>query len=83
MAVAAGAELEDDGKLKVGNTRFDIFGGLSQTAKVSKTVGEGMWKTASSWFGDSPREYNYAKDEAMAVGRFFRSKFSPLAAPWE
>jgi hypothetical protein len=80
MALAAGAELEKDGKLKVGNTRFDIFGGLSQTAKITKIFGEGVWKTASSWFGDSPREYNYAADEAMAVGRFFRSKFSPLAA---
>jgi len=33
-----------------------------------------------SSFFDSEREYDYAADEAMAVGRFFRSKFSPLAA---
>lgn len=86
LALAAGAELEEDptsadfGKIKLGNTRMDPLGGLSQTAVFTSRMSRGAYKTAESWVTGQPREDNFVSGEAMTAGRFLRSKLSPIAA---
>lgn len=86
IALAAGAELEDDptssdfGKLKFGNTRLDPLGGLSQTAVFASRMGSGVKKTLESWASGTPRESIFLKDEGRTAWNFLRSKFSPLAS---
>lgn len=86
LAAAAGAELEDDmtdsdfGKIKLGNTRLDPLGGLSQTAVFASRMGHGAYKTGQSWVTGKPRKTSYMAGETMTVGRFLRSKLSPIAA---
>ena len=86
LAAAAGAELEDDmtdsdfGKIKLGNTRLDPLGGLSQTSVFVARMGKGAGKTIESWATGRPRKTSYMAGETMTVGRFLRSKLSPIAA---
>lgn len=86
LAMAAGAELEDDptesdfGKIKLGNTRMDPLGGLSQTAVFTSRMGKGLYKTGESWVTGRPRKTEFTSGETMTAGRFLRSKLSPIAA---
>lgn len=86
IALAAGAEIEDDptlsdfGKLKFGNSRLDPLGGLSQTAVISSRLLGGVGKTVGSWVSGEPRETSFANDEGDMAWRFLRSKFSPVVS---
>jgi hypothetical protein len=86
LAMAAGAELEEDptnsdfGKIKVGNSRLDPLGGLSQTAVVTSRMAHGVKETVGSWISGEPRETNFVKNEARMAGQFLRNKLSPIAA---
>lgn len=86
MAKAGGADVEVDprstdfGKIKVGNTRWDIWGGFQQWARVIAQIGSGYRKTGK---GDvmklSADEFPY--DTRYDVGRrFLEGKAAPIPA---
>jgi hypothetical protein len=76
LAKAAGADVtvdprkSDFGKIKIGNTRVDLFGGFIQTARpIAQLIG-GVHQSPSGVGASSRTE---------AVGRFVRSRLSPQA----
>jgi hypothetical protein len=77
LAKKNGADVEIDprssdfGKIKVGNTRYDFWGGYSQIARAVAQTATGQYKSTSTGeIKDTNR--------AVAVGRFFQSKLSPV-----
>lgn len=84
LAKANGAEVEldprstDFGKIKIGNTRWDIWGGFQQWVRVFSQMASGYRKTAK---GDVMKlaadEFPY--DTRLNVGaRFIRGKLAPI-----
>lgn len=86
LAMAAGADLEDDPtdpdflKLKFGSTRLDFLAGLSQTAVITTRMGYGTAKTIDALARGKTRATKYAQSEAAVAGKFLRSKLSPMAS---
>jgi hypothetical protein len=68
-------DLLEDGKIKVGDTRLDPFGGLVQTAKFTHRSAKGIKETVHSWFGGPEHKPTYAERRQME--QFLRSKLSP------
>jgi hypothetical protein len=82
VALAAGAEIEDDGKLKVGERRLDLMFGLVQNSRLIKDDLKGFAATAKSWWTGHRPAPTYA--ERMRYTRFLRSKLAPIpAAYWD
>jgi len=76
LAHKAGADIEvnptssEFGKVKVGNTRYDFWGGYSQIAKaVAQTV-------AGSYRASNGQDYD--ANRAETVGKFLQSKLAPV-----
>ena len=70
---------KDFGVLKVGKTRYDLYGGLKPWAKITATLGADQY-----WSGRNrlPKKYGdgpMTKTKTGEVGRFVQSKLSPLA----
>ena len=70
---------KDFGVLKVGKTRYDVYGGLKPWAKITSLIG-----TDKYWSGRNrmPKRYGdgpMSKTKTGEVGRFVQSKLSPLA----
>jgi hypothetical protein len=69
---------KDFGVLKVGNVRYDLFGGLKPWAKIVATLSSDQY-----WSGKSniPKKYGdgpFAKTKFGELAKFGRSKLSPL-----
>lgn len=75
IAHAAGADVEldprstDFGKIKVGNTRIDFWGGFQPVARYTAQIMTGRRKTSDDTFDDVDRRDTFE--------RFIRSKLSP------
>lgn len=85
LAKAGGAEVGTDfrsadaGKIKVGDTRFDIWAGFQQWVRLITQVAKGEKVTIGGKTIDLSKE-GYGKDSRLDVlGRFARSKASPTA----
>jgi hypothetical protein len=68
----------DFGNLKVGNVRYDVFGGLKQWAKLFTTLGTDRYMSkAYGWrkYGDGVG----SKTKSAEVGKFLQGKLSPPA----
>ncbi len=86
LAKAAGAEVEEDprssdfGKIKIGNTRIDIWAGFQQQVRAisqivsnqKKSVGDGKIKELGEGYKADTR--------ASVLGSFFRNKLAPIPA---
>lgn len=87
LAKAAGAETEDDprspdfGKIKSGNTRWDIWGGHQQYIRLVSQLITGQRKSSTSGritnIGDPKNPYSGTKG-GLVMG-FLRGKASPVA----
>jgi hypothetical protein len=85
LAKLNGAEVEDDprssdfGKIKVGNTRWDIWGGFQQYIRVLTQFFSGERKSTNT--GDI-QELNgkgfFGEDRGDVVSSFFRGKLAPV-----
>jgi len=70
---------KDFGVLKVGNTRYDLFGGLKPWAKIVSVLASDQYWSGKSGipkkYGDGPMN----KTKFGELAKFGRSKLSPLA----
>jgi hypothetical protein len=84
IAAANGAEVgldprsTDFGKIKVGNTRWDIWGGFQQWVRVFSQVASGQRKnTKGEIVNLSKKEYPFTSRGDVAL-QFFRGKLAPI-----
>ena len=84
LAHLAGAEVGTDprnadwGKIKIGNSRVDIWGGMQQPMRVVARIGLGVtdkW----GWTGKELTGWQKDVDPTELAARFSQYKFSPLA----
>ncbi len=86
LAKAAGAEVEEDprssdfGKIKIGNTRIDIWAGFQQQVRTIAQIVSNQKKSVGS--GDVKElGVGYKADtRADVLGSFFRNKLAPIPA---
>lgn len=70
----------DFGKLRVGNTRWDIWGGFQQWVRVISQVVSGYRKTSKGEVVElSPKKFPY-ETRLSVVENFLRGKLSPTAS---
>lgn len=78
LAKMMGADVEEDprssdfGKIKIGKTRVDVWGGFQQIVRAAVQIGTGQGKAVSS--GEV-----FDKNRLETVGRFIQSKLNPAA----
>ena len=83
LAAAAGVKVStnpDDAdflKMRVGNTRYDIMGGLVQPMRATIRIMQAAYAFSH---GDKKKGRGEAKTAAQVAGRFVRSKLSPEAS---
>ena len=87
IAKAAGAEVSTDprsadfGKIKIGNTRFDPYGGFQQYAVLAYRLASGEMVSSSTGKEVNLAEGGFGKaTRASIIGRFLRSKEAPVAS---
>lgn len=87
LAKLAGADVEKDprstdfGKIKVGDTRWDIWGGFQQYVRFLTQVITGERKSASSGIVDElSGEGRFGKTRADVTTSFLRGKLAPVPA---
>jgi len=87
LAKLAGADVEKDprstdfGKMKVGDTRWDIWGGFQQYARFLTQFISGERKSASSGIVDElSGEGRFGKTRADITTSFLRGKLAPVPA---
>lgn len=87
IANAAGAEVEwdprsaDFGKIKVGNLRFDPWGGMQQPVRVISQLIAGETKSTTTGKVKSLKDPKFGESSrADVLGRFLQSKMSPTAS---
>lgn len=73
--VSGDPEDPDFGKIRFGNTRIDPLSGLAQTTRFVTAVGTGLVKTLA---GGRNKKSSPLQNEATTIGRFLRTKFSPV-----
>lgn len=85
LAKAGGAEVEDDprssdfGKIKVGNTRYDIWGGHQQVVKTAAQLITGEYKTSGGIV--KKFEEGFPPGSRLTpLARFGESKFAPTTS---
>jgi hypothetical protein len=83
LAKLGGAKVETDprstdfGKIRVKNTRWDIWGGFQQWARVAAQIFSGQRKTSKGKIRDiDPRKFPFESRLDVAAG-FMRGKLSP------
>jgi len=86
LAKASGADVESDprssdfGKIKSGDTRWDILGGFQQYIRVASQFASGQKKSTANnkIISLDPEKFPY-QTRAGVVGSFIRNKLSPSA----
>lgn len=85
LAKAAGADTEDDprspdfGKIKVGNTRWDIWGGHQQYIRIAAQLWTNQRKSSTTGRVTNMGDGNpYSGSRGDLVGGFFRGKLAPI-----
>ena len=90
LAKLNGADVEDDprssdfGKIKSGNTRWDIWGGFQQYVRLFSQVASGEKKSSGS--GEIQRlngEGRFGETRGDVTSRFVRGKLAPIDRDWE
>jgi hypothetical protein len=81
VEVSADPREADFGKIKIGNTRYDVLGGFQQYIRLGAQIITGETKTA----GGKVKELGNPKDIMTGsrydtILRFLRTKFSPVAS---
>jgi hypothetical protein len=85
LAAAAGAQVEKDprssdfGKIKVGNTRWDMWGGFQQYARIFAQLMSGQTKSSNTGevYDLKGDKFPY-KTRLDQLGSFFRGKLAPV-----
>lgn len=86
MAAAAGAEVETDprstdfGKIKIGNTRYDIWAGFQPIVRVISQLASGQTKSASGEINDLNSDKWGARTRTDVIGTFLRGKEAPAVS---
>ncbi len=87
LAKLSGAEVEPDprssdfGKIKVGDTRYDIWGGFQQYARFFTQMITGQSKSAKTGkMEDLSGDGSFGTTRATILGRFARGKLAPIPA---
>jgi diguanylate cyclase (GGDEF)-like protein len=79
---AVGLNWDDDDddflKITIGNTKYDIFAGTLQPAKVIIKLVHSALRTKAGF--DNRVPFEFTNDVQNAVGRYVRGKLSPLAS---
>ena len=85
LATLSGADVEEDprspdfGKIRVGNTRWDIWGGFQQFIRYAFQFSLAEKKSTASGKITPLDGSSYSKDTQLSVvGDFFRSKLAPI-----
>lgn len=71
VEVSANPRSPDFGKIKIGNTRYDIWGGFQQTARLVAQMGTSLWDI--NWKGETKPSV----DPLKIVERFAEFKAAP------
>lgn len=85
VAAASGAEVETDprstdfGKIKIGNTRYDIWGGFQSLVRTIAQLAAGQTKRASGEIVDLKPGFGKST-RADVIGKFLRGKESPTVS---
>lgn len=87
IAKMAGAEVSGDprnadfGKIKIGNTRYDPWGGFQQYAVLAYRLATGEMVSSTTGKETNLAEGGFGKaSRASIIGRFLRSKEAPIAS---
>ena len=87
LASLAGGDVEDDprspdfAKIRHGNTRWDIWGGMQQVVRYMAQFATGQKKSSASGRIVELDGTNYNKETRLSViGNFVRSKLAPIPA---
>jgi hypothetical protein len=86
LAKAAGADVEDDprssdfGKIKVDNTRFDIWAGFQPIVRTIAQVSTNSRKSSATGKVSKLGEGYKADTQADVIENFFRNKLAPIPA---
>lgn len=86
LAAAAGADVETDprssdfGKIRVGRTRIDPWGGIQQWVRLYSQLASGQRKTLGGQIKELNAEGPFGESRADVALRFGRSKLSPTAS---
>lgn len=87
LASLGGAEVEDDprstdfGKIKVGNTRWDIWGGYQQYIRLMAQLITGQTKSSTTGrMSTLDGKGAFGRTRANVIGSFFRGKLAPIPA---
>lgn len=87
LAKMGGANVEDDprssdfGKIKVGKTRWDIWGGFQQYARLLSQMATGQKKTATTGeIQELDEKGKFGETRGDVAKRFFRGKLAPVPA---
>lgn len=86
LAKMAGAEVEDDprssdfGKIKVGNTRYDIWGGFQQYVRLAAVLLTGETKSSTTGKVTKLGKTYGAPTRLGFAGKFLRGKLAPTPA---
>lgn len=84
LSSLAGASVEldprspDFGKVKIGNTRYDIWGGFQQYVRVIAQLISGSTKSSTTSKVTDLTKDDAKKTRADVVGAFFRGKLAPV-----
>jgi hypothetical protein len=84
LAKAAGADVETDprspdfGKIRGGNTRWDIWGGFQQYVRIASQIWSGKAKSASGAIRSLDGESFPYKTRLDQLASFFRGKLAPV-----
>lgn len=85
LAALSGADTEEDprspdfGKIRSGNTRWDIWGGFQQFVRYASQIATGEKKSTASGKITPLDGSSYSKETRMSViGNFIRSKLAPV-----
>lgn len=84
LSSLAGASVEldprspDFGKVKIGNTRYDIWGGFQQYVRVIAQLISGSTKSSTTGKVTDLTKDDAKKTRADVVGAFFRGKLAPV-----
>ncbi|HTJ52630.1 MAG TPA: hypothetical protein VL443_24410 [Cyclobacteriaceae bacterium] len=87
LAAAAGADVEHDprssdfGKIKIGNTRYDLWAGFQQIIRLIAQLATGERKstTTGEIIKIDGKKFPF-EDRSDVIKRFFRSKLAPTAS---
>lgn len=86
LANAAGADVEDDprstdfGKIRVGDTRYDVLGGFGQYITLGARLASKQKMTGNGNIRELNSDEYKAENRGDVLGKFLTNKFSPVTS---